>query len=72
VDPDQAREHFRIAIKHLMTDTAKREGIGQIDPEKMKRTVELVSQYFDIKGVSAEDVYTNQFTPKLFPKEASF
>jgi len=72
VDPDQAREHFRIAIKHLMTDTAKREGIGYIDAEKMKRTVEFVSQYFDVKGVSAGDVYTNQFTPKLFPKEASF
>jgi NitT/TauT family transport system substrate-binding protein len=72
VDPDQARDHFRIAVKHLMTDHAKREGIGQIDPEKMKRTVELVSQYFDVKGVSADDVYTNQFTPKLFPKETAF
>jgi len=72
VDPDQAREHFRIAIKHLMTDTAKREGIGYIDAEKMKRTVEFVSQYFDIKGVAADDVYTNRFTPKLFPKETPF
>jgi hypothetical protein len=72
VDPDQAREHFRIAIRHLMTDTAKREGMGTIDPEKMKRTVEFVSQYFDVKGVSADDVYTNRFTPKLFPKEAPF
>jgi NitT/TauT family transport system substrate-binding protein len=70
VDPDQAREHFRIAIKHLMTDTAKRDGMSTIDPEKMKRTVETVSQYFDVKGVSADDVYTNRFTPKLFPKEA--
>jgi NitT/TauT family transport system substrate-binding protein len=72
VDPEQAREHFRIAIKHLMTDTAKREGIGYIDAEKMKRTVDFVSQYFDVKGVSADDVYTNRFTPKLFPKEAAF
>jgi len=72
VDPDQAREHFRIAIKHLMTDTAKREGIGYIDAEKMKRTVDFVSQYFNVKGVSADDVYTNQFTPKLFPKETAF
>ena len=72
VDPDQAREHFRIAIKHLLTDTAKREGIGYIDAEKMKRTVEFVSQHFDIKGVSADDVYTNRFTPKLFPKETPF
>ena len=70
--PIRRKEHFRIAIKHLMTDTAKREGIGYIDPEKMKRTVEFVSQYFNITGVSADDVYTNRFTPKLFPKEAAF
>jgi NitT/TauT family transport system substrate-binding protein len=72
VDPDQARGHFRLAVKHIMTDTAKREGIGYIDPEKMKRTVEFVSQYFDVKGVSVDDVYTNRFTPKLLPKEAAF
>jgi NitT/TauT family transport system substrate-binding protein len=72
VDPDQAREHFRIAIRHLLTDTAKREGIGTIDPEKMKRTVDFVSQYFNVKGVSVDDVYTNRFTPKLFPKETPF
>ena len=72
VDPDQAREHFRIAIKHLLTDTAKRDGIGYIDAEKMKRTVDFVSQSFNVKGVSADDVYTNQFTPKLFPKETPF
>jgi NitT/TauT family transport system substrate-binding protein len=72
VDPDQAREHFRIAIKHLLTDTAKRDGIGYIDAEKMKRTVDFVSQSFNVKGVSADDVYTNQFIPKLFPKETPF
>ena len=72
VDPDQAKGHFRLAIRHIMTDTAKREGIGYIDPEKMKRTVDFVSQYFNITGVSAADVYTNRFTPKLFPKEVAF
>jgi NitT/TauT family transport system substrate-binding protein len=72
VDPNQAREHFRIAVRHLMTDTAKREGIGYIDPAKMKRTVDTVSQYFNISGVAPDDVYTNAFTPKLFPKEAAF
>jgi NitT/TauT family transport system substrate-binding protein len=72
VDPGQARDHFRIAIEHLMTDTAKREGIGYIAADKMKRTVEFVSQYFNIQGVAPEDVYTNRFTPKLFPKEVAF
>ncbi|HEY7247458.1 MAG TPA: ABC transporter substrate-binding protein [Xanthobacteraceae bacterium] len=72
VNPDQAKEHFRIAVDHIMTDTAKREGIGYIDPKKMEHTVEVVSKYFNVKGVSADDVYTNQFTPKLFPKEVPF
>jgi len=34
--------------------------------------VQFVSEYFDVQGVSANDVYTNAFTPKLFPKEAAF
>lgn len=73
VDPDQAKAHFRIAIKHLMTDTAKREGIGYMDPAKMRRTVDTITQYFpDAKGVSVEDVSTNRFLPKLFPKEKPF
>jgi hypothetical protein len=38
----------------------------------MKRTVDLVSKYFNVRGVAPEDVYTNQFTPKLFPKQAPF
>jgi NitT/TauT family transport system substrate-binding protein len=72
VDPEQARGHYRLAVKHIMTDTARREGIGYIDPEKMKRTVEFVSQYFNVTGVAVDDVYTNRFTPKLFPKETAF
>jgi NitT/TauT family transport system substrate-binding protein len=72
VDPEQAREHFRIAIKHIMTDTAKQKGIGYIDPAKMKNTADFVSEYFNITGILPDDVYTNQFTPKLFPKEAAF
>lgn len=72
VDPEQAREHFRIAIRHIMTDTAKQKGIGYIDPAKMKNTADFVSEYFNITGILPDDVYTNQFTPKLFPKEAAF
>lgn len=73
VDPGQARDHFRIAIKHLMTDIAAREGIGHMDPAKARRTVETMAQYFpDAKGVTTDDVYTNRFVPKLFPKEKPF
>lgn len=72
VNPDQAKAHFRIAVDSIMTDTARRKGLGYIEPGKMKRTVDLVSKYFNIKGIAPEDVYTNQFTPKLFPKQTPF
>jgi NitT/TauT family transport system substrate-binding protein len=73
VDRDQARDHFRIAVRHLMTDTAKREGIGTMDPAKMRRTVDTITQYFpDAKGVTLDEVYTTRFLPKLFPKEKPF
>ena len=73
VDREQARDHFRIAVRHLMTETAKREGIGYMDPAKMKRTVDTITQYFpDAKGVTLDEVYTNRFVPKLLPKEKPF
>lgn len=73
VDRDQARAHFRIAVRHLMTDTAKREGIGYMDAAKMKRTVDTITQYFpDAKGVTPDDLYTNRLLPKLLPKEKPF
>ncbi len=73
VDKDQARGHFRIAVKHLMTDMTRRDGIGYMDPAKMKQTVETIVRYFpDAKEVPVDDVYTNRFLPKLFPKETAF
>lgn len=72
VNPDQAKAVFRIAVASIMSDTAKREGMGYIDPVKMKRTVDLVSKYFHVGGVAPDDVYTNQFTPKLFPELKPF
>jgi hypothetical protein len=51
-----------------MTETAKKNGIGYMDPAKMKKTVELVVKYGrDVPAVKAETVYTNAFSPKLFP-----
>ncbi len=68
-----ATAHLRIAIQHLMTDMAKRDGVGYMDPAKMKRAVETVKQYFPAtREVAVEDVYTNRFVPKLFPREKPF
>lgn len=73
VDRALAPPHLRIVIKHLMTETAAREGIGYMDPAKMKRTVDTLAQYFPAaREVAVDDVYTNRFLSKLFPKETLF
>jgi NitT/TauT family transport system substrate-binding protein len=70
INPAEAREHFRIALAHLMTANSKRVGIGFMDKDKMKQTVDTVVKYFDAAGLQMDDVYTNQFlTPKLVPTE---
>jgi len=69
VNPAEAREHWRIALAHLMTDNTKRFGIGYLDTDKMKRTVDIVEKYFN-SSVQLNDTYTNQFlTPKVVPTE---
>lgn len=63
------RLQWEVAAKHLMTETAKKHGIGYMDPAKIKKTVDLVIKYSKgVPAVKAEDVYTNEFLPKLFPK----
>ncbi len=70
VNPAEAREHFRIALAHLMTANSKRVGIGIMDTAKMKHTLDTVIKYFDAAGLQMNDVYTNQFlTPKIVPTE---
>jgi len=70
VDPTEAREHFRIALAYLMTENTKRTGIGIMSPDKMQRTVDLVTKYFNAEGIGPNDVYTNQFlTPHVVPTE---
>lgn len=69
MDRTIARAQWEVAARHLMTETAKKHGIGYMDPAKMAKTAELVVQYTPgVPPVKAEDVYTNAFLPKLFPK----
>jgi NitT/TauT family transport system substrate-binding protein len=70
VNPVEAREHWRIALAHLMTDNSKRFGIGFMSNERMKHTVDIVEKYFNASEVPLDNVYTNQFlTPKVVPAE---
>lgn len=70
INPAEAKEHFRIALAHLMTANSKRFGIGFLDKDKMKHTVNTVEKYFNATGLQMDDIYTNQFlTPKMVPTE---
>jgi len=70
ISPDLARKHFDIAVEHLMTPTAKQEGIGHMMRDRMVFTNDLITKHMNLpKKASVEDVYTNEFLPKLFPKQ---
>jgi len=69
ISRDLARKHFDIAVEHLMTPTAKKEGIGHMTRERMVFTNDLVTKHMNLpKKTAVEDLYTNEFLPKLFPK----
>lgn len=64
-----ARAHWDIAAEYLLTPTAKKHGIGYMSREKMTETVRLISKYMGQKAAPPlDEVYTNEFLPKLFPK----
>ncbi|MFQ5692723.1 MAG: ABC transporter substrate-binding protein, partial [Nitrospinota bacterium] len=71
ISPDLARKQLDIAIDLLMTENAKKHGIGFIVKSKMEKTVNIIAKYMSDKLKSrpkVEDLYTNEFLPKLFPK----
>lgn len=66
---DLARGHWEIAVDHLMTDTAKKFGIGYMSRDKMEYTRATTAKYMNIKlDFPVEDSFTNEFLAKLFPK----
>jgi NitT/TauT family transport system substrate-binding protein len=70
VNPVEAREHWRIALAHLMTANTKRFGIGYMDKDKMQHTVDTVEKYFNATGLQSDNIYTNRFLiPKIVPTE---
>ena len=70
ISPELARKHFDIAVKHLLTPTAKKEGIGHMTRERMVFTNDLITEHMNLpKKTPVADVYTNEYLPKLFPKQ---
>ena len=69
ISPDLARKHFDIAVDSLLSKNAMKEGIGHMTKERMAFTNELITKHMKLPKKSAvEDVFTNEYLPKLFPK----
>ena len=67
--PTIALEQWKITVDLLSTPEAKKNGIGYMLHEKVKATRDIIYQGLKLKGdVKVEDLYTNQFNPKMFPK----
>ena len=71
ISPDLARAHFDIAVDSLLSANAMKEGIGHMTKDRMVFTNNLITTHMKLpKKTAVEDVYTNAFLPKLFPKRA--
>ncbi len=69
ISPDLARKHFDIAVDSLLSKNALKEGIGHMTKPRMVFTNDLITKHMKLPKMTAvEDVYTNEFLPKLFPK----
>src|SRR5574341_1002180 len=65
---DLVREHWKIAVDHMLTPAAYEHGLGWIDPAKKKRTVEVYTKYIPLpREVSLEEIMTNEFNPGIKP-----
>ncbi|MFQ5915512.1 MAG: ABC transporter substrate-binding protein [Nitrospinota bacterium] len=60
---------WKITIGLLYDQGAEKDGIGYMTKKKMTYTRDLLTKYQKISvRVPVEDLYTNRFLPKLFPK----
>ncbi len=71
ISPDLARAHFDIAVDSLLSANAMKEGIGHMTRDRMVFTNNLITKHMKLpRETAVENVYTNTFLPKLFPKRA--
>jgi ABC-type nitrate/sulfonate/bicarbonate transport system substrate-binding protein len=72
LSPESELEVWRIVVNHMLTPYQRTHGLGQISREKAERTRDIILETQKItKQIPAEELYTNQFLPKLFPKPST-
>jgi hypothetical protein len=53
-----------LVMEFFKTDRYKNYGIGYIDPDRLKNTIDLVGTYMGIEiNFQPEDAYTSEFLP---------
>jgi NitT/TauT family transport system substrate-binding protein len=64
INKDDYVANLRVVMDFFKTDRYKNFGIGYIDPERMRETVDLVAKYMNVKmNFPPEDVYDASFFP---------
>jgi NitT/TauT family transport system substrate-binding protein len=70
VNRKSARGSWAVHINHIVTDEARKHGYGFMTQETMTKTRDLMVRFYGIKNVMpVEDLYTNKFNPRIFPKK---
>lgn len=70
VNREVAARHWAMTVDHLLTPTAKEKGIGFIDRVKIEYTRDVITEARKLKArVPVDDLYTNEFLPRLFLKK---
>lgn len=61
-NPKSSRAQLDVAIDHLMVDEVKKNGIGPMSAKKMEFTLDIVREFFGLKGpVKLEEIYSNDY-----------
>ncbi len=60
---------WKVVVGLLSTQEAKKNGIGYMLRSKVKNTRDLMTKLLKLETkINVDDLYTNQFNPKIFPK----
>jgi NitT/TauT family transport system substrate-binding protein len=64
IDENLERARLELVIKHaIVTDRVRREGLSAVDPDRMKKTIEMVAKTFNIPPLDVAAIYHPDYLP---------
>jgi NitT/TauT family transport system substrate-binding protein len=64
IDEKVERGRLDLVIDNaIVTDRVRREGLSAVDPERMRRTIEMVAKSFNLPAPEMSSVYTSDYLP---------